>query len=71
VAIVHLLGIVERPDGAADCLRGHRTEQGMNGDYGQGLLAFSGASLALIWIGVGLLTAAVGLAIWLAVRAER
>jgi hypothetical protein len=43
----------------------------VNGDYGQGLLAFSEASLMLLWIGVGLLTAAVGLAIWLAVRAER
>lgn len=43
----------------------------MNGIYGQGLWAFDSASLALLWIGVGLLTAAVCVAIWLAVRAER
>ncbi|WP_256464760.1 hypothetical protein [Bradyrhizobium sp. 168] len=43
----------------------------MNGDYGAGLAAFGYISVWTLWIGVAALVIAVGIAIWLAVRAER
>lgn len=42
----------------------------MNDAYGVGAAAIETVSVWALWIGIGLLAAAIGVAIWLAMRAD-